>query len=372
MEIKLQEISIRDLVAGYENLGENGVCAYNGKLDIRPPYQREFIYKTEQQQAVIKTILKKYPLNSMYWATRDDGRFELIDGQQRTLSICEYVTGNFSMYFDGEKRPQYFLNLPLDMQNDILNYKLIVYICTGSQSEKFDWFRIINIAGERLTEQEIRNAVYAGSFVTEAKKKFSKSTCVAYKLGKDYMSGSPIRQEYLETAIAWINEGSYAHDKVSENMAIHQHDENADDLWSYYKKVIYWIEENFSKKRREMKFVPWGEIYNLYKDMEFSSRELEENVSRLMNDEDVQNKPGIYSYVFDHDERHLNLRTFDDNMKHEVYETQNGYCMLCNEYFKIEEMDIIQIVPWSQGGRTTIENCQILCKKCNGGSFDKD
>ncbi len=207
MEIKFTEISIRDLVEGYENNEENGVKAYGGLLDIRPPYQREFIYKPEQQAAVIRTVSKGFPLNVMYWAKREDNTFEVIDGQQRTLSICEYLDGNFSVVFDGDKNPCGFFNLPADRQKQILDYKLTIYVCSGTDSERLDWFRTINIAGEKLTEQELRNAVYAGTFVTEAKRKFSKTNCVAYQMGNRYLSGNCIRQDYLETVIDWYNNG---------------------------------------------------------------------------------------------------------------------------------------------------------------------
>lgn len=360
MEIKFTEISIRDLVEGYENNDENGIKGYGGLLDIRPPYQREFIYNAEQQQAVICTVSKNFPLNVMYWATRDDGTFEVIDGQQRTLSICEYIDGNFSVVFDGDKNPYGFNNLPADRQKKILDYKLTVYICTGNPSEKLDWFRTINIAGEKLTEQEMRNAVYAGSFVTEAKRKFSKTNCVAYKLGNRYLSGSCIRQDYLETVIDWINDG-----KISEYMKDHQHDSNADELWLYFQNVINWVQTKFPTYRKEMKSVEWGRLYNLHKDDKLDANELEIRISKLMQDSDVQKKSGIYSYVLDDDERHLNIRAFDDNTKREVYERQKGICSICFNHFDINQMEADHITPWHLGGRTIAENCQMLCKDCN-------
>lgn len=360
MEIAFTEISIRDLVEGYENNDENGVRAYGGQLDIRPPYQREFIYKPEQQTAVIRTVSKDFPLNVMYWAKREDGTFEVIDGQQRTLSICEYLDGNFSVVFEGDKNPYGFSNLPADRQKRILDYKLTVYICTGSASEKLDWFRTINIAGEKLTEQEMRNAVYAGSFVTEAKRKFSKTNCVAYQMGNRYLSGSCIRQDYLETVIGWLNHGD-----VSGYMAAHQHDPNADELWLYFQNVINWVQAKFTKYRKEMKGVAWGELYNAHKDDMLDANELESRIAKLMQDSDVQRKAGIYAYVLDGDEHHLGIRTFDDNTKREVYERQSGICTICGKHFEIEQMEADHITPWHAGGRTVAENCQMLCKECN-------
>jgi len=195
MKIELKEITVRELANGYKDNAEEGVVGYGGKLDIRPLYQREFIYKDKQRDAVIDTITKKFPLNTMYWSVRKDGNYEIIDGQQRTISVCQYVKGDFSI--DGLA----FHNLPKDKQEQILNYRLMIYFCSGTPSERLDWFRIINIAGEKLTDQELKNAVYAGSFVSDAKRYFSKNGCVAYQIGSDFLSGSAIRQEYLETAL---------------------------------------------------------------------------------------------------------------------------------------------------------------------------
>ncbi len=195
MIIKLKKITVRDLVEDYRDDGEGGVCGYGGKLDIRPPFQREFVYKDKQRNAVVETINQGFPLNVMYWAVREDGTYEVIDGQQRTISVAQYVEGDYSL--DG----LYFDNLQDDEQERILNYPLQVYICEGTDSEKLNWFKTINIAGAKLTDQELRNAVYAGSWVSDAKRYFSKPSGPAYAVGNKYVNGSPIRQEYLEIAI---------------------------------------------------------------------------------------------------------------------------------------------------------------------------
>ena len=184
MNIELKEITVRKLAEGYTDNAEEGVVGYGGKLDIRPPFQREFIYKDKQRDAVINTLTKDFPLNVMYWSVREDGNFEIIDGQQRTISVCQYIIGDFA-FLD-----RYFHNLQTDEQEQILDYKLMIYLCSGTDSEKLEWFKIINIAGERLTDQELRNAVYAGSWVSDAKRYFSKNGCVAYQIGSDYLSGS--------------------------------------------------------------------------------------------------------------------------------------------------------------------------------------
>jgi hypothetical protein len=361
MEIKLKEITVEDLFKGFEDNDEAGVVAYAGKLDIRPPYQREFIYKDKQRNAVIDSVSKKFPLNVMYWAVRSDGQYEVIDGQQRTLSICQFVNGDFSIQgLFGDDHARAFHNLQDDEQDRILNYKLMVYFCSGSDSEKLDWFRTINIAGEEHTDQELRNAVYAGPWTADAKRYFSKTGCAAYKMASDYMRGSPIRQEYLETAIDWRSDG-----KIEEYMSKHQHDKNATPLWQYFQKVIGWVKATFPKYRREMKGVDWGLLYNQYKDKDLDTDKLEKHVAKLMQDDDVQRKSGIYPYVLDGDERHLNIRAFSDNMKREAYERQKGVCVKCKKSFELDEMEGDHIKPWREGGKTNAANCQMLCKDDN-------
>ena len=354
MQIELHKITVRDLTNGYADNAEKGVCAYGGKLDVRPPYQREFVYKDKQRDAVIDTLTQGFPLNVMYWATREDGTFEIIDGQQRTISICQYVNGDFAFTM------RYFHNLQPDEKEKILNYELQVYICSGTDSEKLKWFKTINIAGEELTDQELRNAVYAGSWVSDAKRYFSKNGAPAAKIGSDYLSGSAIRQEYLETAISWISKGN-----IEVYMGNHQHDPNAIALWNYFNSVINWVKAIFPKYRKEMKGVDWGHLYELYSSRTWDAAELETEVARLMADSDVKKKKGIYSYVFDHDEHHLDIRAFDDNTKREVYEKQKGVCKICGKVFKIEEMEADHITPWRDGGRTIADNCQMLCRECN-------
>lgn len=359
MEIELTPIRIGDLYAGFSNSEEEGVFGYGGKLNIRPKYQREFVYNDKQQKAVIESIRKGFPLNVMYWVENEDGTYELLDGQQRTMSICEFLEGNLPVNWNGS--PKSGRNLTPDERKKFDDYQLMVYICRhGTDSEKLDWFRTINIAGEKLTEQEIRNAVYCGEWVTAAKHKFSKTGCVAYKIGSDYMNGSPIRQDYLETAISWFSNG-----KIEAYMAKHQHDTNADDLWLYFQNVINWVKAKFPKKRKEMKQVPWGELYNKHKDDILDANALEKKVAKLMKDSDVQKKSGIYAYVLNGDEHHLGIRAFDDNTKCEVYEIQDGICKICGKHFDMEQMEADHITPWKDGGRTIAQNCQMLCRECN-------
>lgn len=354
MNIELKEITVRELTNSYEDNEEGGVIGFGGKLDIRPPYQREFIYKDKQRDAVIDTITKDFPLNVMYWAVREDGNYEVIDGQQRTISVCQFVYGDFAF------NNRYFHNLQTDERDQILNYKLMVYLCSGTDSEKLEWFKIINIAGEKLTDQELRNAVYHGSWVSDAKRYFSKNGCPAYGLGSDYLTGSPIRQDYLETTTKWIS-----NDAIESYMAKNQNEPNANELWLYFQSVINWVKTVFPKYRREMKGIDWGFIFNEFKNQKFDTKKLEEKISQLMEDEDVESKKGIYLYVLTGKEKYLNIRAFSPNQKREAYEKQKGICPICGEHFEIEEMEGDHITPWHEGGKTTAENCQMLCKEDN-------
>lgn len=366
MKIELQNILVRDLVNGYADNAEEGVVGYGGRLDIRPQYQREFIYKDKQREAVIDTVRRGFPLNSMYWAKREDGNFEVIDGQQRTISICQYVHGDFSIKFGNDLLN--FFNLSNERREQILNYPLMVYICEGTDQERLDWFRTINIAGEELEEQELLNAVYAGPWVSDARRYFSKRGCAAAGIGSDYLKGSPIRQKYLETAIKWISRG-----EIEKYMAQHQHDPQAIELWNYFRSVIDWVKAIFPKLRKKaMQGIDWGYLYNDHGSRsDLDPVALEKEVERLMLDDDVTNKSGIYAYLLTGKEKHLSIRAFTDNQKIEAYERQRGICAKCGAHFDYEQMQGDHIVPWHKGGRTVADNCQMLCQKCNGEKSGK-
>lgn len=357
MKITLKNIKVSELVDGYKDEGEAGVRGFGGRLDIRPAYQREMIYKDKQKHEVIHTVRKSFPLNTMYWAVAGGG-YELMDGQQRTLSICQYVAGDYSVEIDGS--PKGFGNLTADRKQQILDYELSVYVCEGSEDEKLDWFRIINIAGEKLTDQELRNAIYMGPWLADAKRWFSKTGAPAGAIGNKLVNGAPIRQDYLETALDWLSGG-----RIEHYMAEHQHDPNANELWTYFQNVINWVELTFPNYRKEMKGVAWGPLYNRFGKEKLDTAKLEAEISRLMRDEDVTKKSGIYDYVLSGNERALSIRVFTDNMRREAYERQNGMCPACTEYFDISAMEADHITPWSKGGKTIADNCQMLCKADN-------
>ena len=357
MKIELHEIPIRQVSNGYVDNAEDGVIAYGGKLDVRPAYQREFVYKDAKRDAVIDTIRHGFPLNVMYWVKTDDDNYEMLDGQQRTISFCSYINGDYSINY------QFFKNLLPEEQDQIYDYKLMVYICEGTKKEQLEWFKTINIAGEKLTDQELRNAIYTGEWLTEAKRYFSKTSCPAYQIGEKYLTGTAIRQDYLETALRWIADRDGI--TIPDYMSIHQHDKNANDIWMYFQSVISWVKVLFPNYRKEMKGIDWGLLYNKYHNNPYDAKELEADYLKLLDDDEVQSTKGIYLYLFTGEEKHLSLRAFDEKTKRKVYEKQKGLCAMCGKPFDITGMEADHIDPWHDGGRTVIENCQMLCRHCN-------
>lgn len=370
MKIQPKEIPIRKVIEGYINNQEEGVLGYKERLDIRPPYQRAFVYNNPERNAVIKTVLQGFPLNSIYWV-KNGKRFEVLDGQQRLISICEYVQpGGFSITY--RNNPSSFDNLTKNEKKRFLDYKLNVYICDGNDTEKLDWFKTINIAGKVLTAQELRNAVYTGPWLSAAKEKFSKKTCKAYNTGSDYINAKVIRQEYLETALKWIAHSQDKYkickdndERIKSYMNDHCKDENADALWDYFQSVIKWVERVFTTYRSEMKGLPWGILYNQYKDMDLDPDEVEKKISTLLQDDDVTSHKGIYFYVFDGHPKHLNIRAFDKRERRMMYERQDGTCADCKKKCDIKDMEADHIIQWQNGGPTVLENGRMLCRPCH-------
>ena len=362
MAIKLKEIPIRKLFEGYVNNDEEGVLGYGGKLNIRPKYQREYIYKDKERNAVIDTVMKGFPLNVMYWADNENRTFEVLDGQQRILSICKYLNSEFSIKYRA------FHNLTDPEKKRIMNYELLVYFCKGDDEDKLDWFQTINIAGLKLSDQELRNAVYCGSWVTDAKRYFSKTGCPAFDIAGDYVKGVAIRQEILETAIEWINGNGDGN--IRKYMSKHQKETHATPLWNHFETVINWTKNTFPKYEKGMKGVDWGELYRNHKNDNLDPKKLQKQISKLMADDEVTNKKGIYPYVLNGDEKNLHLRIFSDSEKKSKFKQQGEKCASkkcpnADKTLTIGDMEADHIKPWSEGGKTEPKNLQVLCRDCN-------
>lgn len=372
MQITETKVKVSDLCKNYSDNGDGGVFGFDGRLTIRPAFQREFVYKDKQRDAVIDTVRRGYPLNVMYWSKVSDTEFEVLDGQQRTISLGQYLNGDFAVKINGNDK--FFHNLTDTEKQQIRDYELTVYICEGTEEEKLEWFKIINIAGETLTPQELLNATYTGAWLADAKNYFSKRNCVAGAMGDGYIKGNPIRQDYLEKVLSWIADRDNL-ESGQMYMAIHQHDVDANDLWLYYQSVINWAKMMFPVKRKGITdSQEWGLLYNKYHNKQYNSNTLETDIQKLLMDDDVTKNSGIISYVLSdrtkHDEKYLSIRAFTDAQKRRVYEKQGHKCPNCvangiDKEYAFEEMQGDHIIPWSQGGRTVEDNLQMLCQKCN-------
>ena len=309
----------------------------------------------------------------MYWYKVDDKTYVCLDGQQRSISICQYVNSDFPVKFNGNDR--FFHNLNEEEKESILNYELEIRVCEGSEEEKLRWFQRINIAGATLTNQELLNAAYAGPWLADAKNYFSKRNCVAMQMADGYIKGNPIRQDILEKALSWIADRDNL-ESGQMYMAIHQHDEDANELWLYFQTVINWAKMLFPDTSKKLTAVQeWGVLYNKYHDKTYNSNTLKSEVKKLLLDDDVTKDTGIIPYVLSgktkHDEKLLSIRAFSEGQKIKAYEKQKGICPICGKHFAYEEMQGDHIVPWSKGGRTIDENLQMLCQKCNNDKSSK-
>lgn len=370
MIIELEEIKVKDIYEGFhENIETNQVVGYNGKLNIRPKFQREFVYNEDQRKAVIDTVLNGYPLNTMYWSRNNEDEngnepiYELLDGQQRTLSVMTYMRGDFS--YEGK----FFHNLPEDIKEKIEEYPFQVYKCYGTESEKLAWFTRINTKGEPLNKQELRNATYTGPWLEDAKKYFSKKGSPAAAVSENYVKGVDIRQDYLETALKYI--ALRDNTTIEDYMAKHQNDSSASELWMYFKNIISWAQTLFPKKRKELLSQDWGKLYHKYHNNSYDPNKFEKELKDLYLDDEVTNNKGIYEYLFDRKEKHLNLREFTKKQRALMYEDQEGICPKCNEHFEIDKMEADHVTPWSEGGKTELDNGQMLCITCNREKSNK-
>lgn len=373
MKIEQRNIKIRDIFDGFKDVGEDGVFAYGGKLTIRPPYQREFVYGQTQQEAVLHTILKGFPLNTMYWVKNGEDAFEVLDGQQRTLSVMYFLSHKLQITYNGNR--YYEDSLPDDLYQALMDYEFLIYVCEGTESEKLEWFKVVNVAGEELTAQELRNSVYTGPWLSDAKRHFSKRSCAAKGLSDKYITGDPNRQELLEKALKGISE-FYGLKTIEDYMSAHKSDADADELWQYFQDVISWTTKIFRKYYADMKGLDWCHLYNKYHDNNYNSSQIEKDVKLLHEDEEVQKNKGIYEYLLSREKdpyaaKLLNLRAFTEKDKQAAYSRQDHKCAICGREFKYEEMAGDHIKPWSKGGHTTPDNCQMLCRDCNSRKSDK-
>lgn len=383
METTLRtEITVKDICEGfvYSELEGKGLFGLSGKLTIQPEYQRNYIYASEggkREIAVIESILKGYPIGLIYFNKVNSDNFEVLDGQQRITSIGRFVTNKFAIK-DGNGNEQLFGGFAVDKKNKILNTKLLIYECEGTESEIKEWFRTINIAGVPLNSQELLNAVYSGPFVTLGKEEFSNSKNSNIQKWSAYISGSANRQDFLERALEWVSK-----ENVSEYMSRHRFDNNITELKDYFTSVIDWVSTVFADVESEMKGLEWGRLYETYRKQPYNSKTVSDEVKRLYADPYVKSRKGIFEYILggSTDTKLLEVRVFDDATKKSVYAKQTevaekkgiSNCSLCaighdsnkTKIWKLAEMDADHVTAWSKGGATDIKNCEMLCKTHN-------
>ena len=374
------DITIADICKGfvYNEYEGKGLFGLSGKLTIQPEYQRNYIYADGKRDvAVIDSILKGYPLGLIYFTKVAEDKYEVLDGQQRITSFGRYVTGKFAIKDDNDI-PRYFVGLPTDLQDKIMQTKLTIYICEGTESEIKEWFKTINIAGVPLNEQELSNAIHSGPFVTKAKEEFSNSQNANIQKWSAYVSGNVIRQDYLRTALEWVSKGN-----IDDYMSRHRYDTNINELKTYFNSVIDWVSSIFMDVDSTMCGLNWGDLYEKYHHNAYDTQAVSALVQELLADFYVKDKKGIYEYILGGctDKKLLNIRIFDEPTKKSVYTTQTAAakeqgvsnCPLCaigsdgnrTRIWKQSEMDADHVTAWSKGGATDINNCQMLCKTHN-------
>jgi hypothetical protein len=382
MLTELKTYTIEEIVEGFEyNTFEGkGLFGLNGRLVIQPEYQRNYIYADGKKDvAVVESLLKGYPLGLVYFNTTEDNTFEVLDGQQRITSFGRFVKGKFAIK-DANGMEQYFGSLPKDKQELILKSKILVYECDGTETEIKEWFKTINTAGVPLNEQELLNAIYSGKFVTAGKSEFSNSQNSNIQKWSAYISGTAIRQLFWEKALEWVSLGK---DNVSGYMSEHRHDDNVDEVKTYFNKVIEWVETVFVDVKPEMKGLEWGRLYEAYDKTEYDSSIITLEVDKLYGDEHVENRKGIFEYVLGGmiEKQLLHVRFFSEAVKKVAYARQLehakvsgksncSYCVIGHEsnsdkLWKIADMDADHVSAWSKGGATDAQNCEMLCKSHN-------
>jgi hypothetical protein len=380
------EITVKDICDGfvYNELEGKGLFGLSGKLTIQPEYQRNYIYADGKRDvAVIESILKNYPLGLIYFNKIDDDSFEVLDGQQRITSIGRFITGKFAIK-DQNGMQQYFSGIAKDKQDSILQTKLLIYECQGTETEIKEWFKTINIAGVPLNNQELLNAVFSGPFVTLGKEEFSNSQNANIQKWSAYLSGSANRQEFLERALEWVSKG-----KVSDYMSRHRLENNISELKNYFNSVIDWVSTIFTDVETEMRGLEWGRLYETYKKQPYDPKKISQKVKELYADSYIKNRKGVFEFILGGsvDTKLLEVRIFDEATKKSVYAKQtaqaekNGIsnCPLCaighdsnkTKKWKLAEMDADHVSAWSKGGATDIKNCEMLCKIHNRAKGNK-
>ena len=374
------EWTVADICDGfvYNELEAKGLFGMGGKLTIQPEYQRNYIYADGKKDvAVIESVLKKYPLGLIYFNRTVNGRFEVLDGQQRITSLGRFFTGKLGI-IDENGLPQSFSSLPAEKRKIFEETPLLIYECEGTEHEIKEWFHTINKAGVELNTQELLNAIYSGPFISRAKEVFSNTQSAKVQMWSTYVKGAVNRQDFLATALEWAS-----HDNTEMYMRDHRYRNDISELVNYFNSVIDWVKSVFPIVEKEMRGLKWGELYEQYHTTPYNPTHMVTRVNELYADPYVRNRRGVFEFLLggETDKRLLDIRVFDDATKKQVYERQTAEarqhgisnCPLCaigheanaSKIWKLAEMEADHVTAWSLGGSTTAANCQMLCRTHN-------
>jgi len=375
-------ITVKDICDGfvYNELEGKGLFGLSGTLTIQPEYQRNYIYASDggkREMAVIESVLKGYPIGLIYFNKVSANNFEVLDGQQRITSLGRFVTDKFAIK-DENGMEQYFDGMAKDKKDKILETKLLIYECEGTESQIKEWFKTINIAGVPLVPQELLNAIYSGTFVTLGKEEFSNSQNSNVQKWSAYIKGSANRQAFFERALDWVSKGN-----IDDYMSSHRNDKNINELKKYFSSVIDWISSVFIDVESEMCGLEWGRLYEEYHKKAYDPKKVSAEVRKLYGDPYIKNRKGIFEFILGGsvDTKLLEVRVFDEATKKSVYSNQTSkaeksgvsncsHCAIGHDANKakiwsLSDMDADHVAAWSKGGTTSVKNCQMLCKTHN-------
>ncbi len=382
IEVEKVKIKVRDIFNGYENK-EGKTIGYNGKLNIRPEFQREFIYNPEQEEAVIHSVLDGFPLSLIYWGETENG-YDLIDGQQRTLSIMRFISNKYAIrinYIGHKKISRTFEELSEEERNSILNYELDIALLKGTPDSKLKYFEIINTAGEKLNNQEMINAAYHGLFINQSRNLFSNKKSEFFtEAGADgnwinfiVEKDSDIkRQLILEKMLKWVSLGK---GKTIEEYVSQNRENNSEEFKAEILKILKWSKETFAPESKDyydwMKKVKWAEVFyeNEKKKAEdkvaVKYEDIPKRIKELSAMPGIDKNEGIPMFLVTGEEKYLNSRSFNKKDIINKWKEQDKKCASCGEAKDEDQIAGDHIVSWSKGGRTEYENLQVLCKRCN-------
>lgn len=376
----IEKFKIKDLIEDFKDSKNSSPTAFGGKLEVRPHYQRLFVYKPKMQAEVINSIRNGTPLGPMIYHEHGDGTYSLFDGQQRSLSILYFCHDKFPIFLKdeyGNKKRYIFSDLKeerTDIYYKILNYELDIRTVSGKEGDIVHMFNVINRQGEQLSSQEKRNIFYSsGGWLPDAQHAFCTEGCDGYDISKNFISCRINRQDLLEIALTWISH--YQNMKIEDYMDLHHRDADADELWFFFENVCDWVNKHFSKWFGKLPNGAlslnhrWGDLYKIAmtNGMWKEGKALDDEINNYLTNTKVGEfkESGLIPYLITGEIKHLKAKPFSSDIKKRVYHRQNGICPCCSQHHEYANMDGHHIEAQLLGGATTEENCLMVCKTCH-------